>query len=142
MYLSACRISADVGAAVLANCRANAERHLLAQAGSGACEAKEALPEAAAAAAAAAPAAPLLVRRLDWLSPPDFLLLQSPGKNASSSRGQQALSQQPQDSYDWRPEDIVALQRLDYLLAADCFYDNVLTEACMRRYERWACGVR
>lgn len=99
----------------------------------------------------------MLVRQLNWLEPPDFLLgssgddgsmERSSGSGGSGQRSatqeQQAEQQQGEPSrgaFAWRPEDAAALQRLDYLLAADSVYDDVLTEAFMRRWAVAACAV-
>lgn len=92
-----------MGADVLASCRDNADAHLQQQ----------------------QPPCTLLVRQLDWLEPPDWLL--------PSCGGSTALQPAGDDQFGWRAADVAALRQLSLLLAADCFYDDVLTEACMRR---------
>ena len=76
----------------------------------------------------AAGAATVHVRRLDWLDPPDWLLPPA----APGAAAEPPQLQQQGGRFDWRPSDVAALQRCGLLLAADCIYDDVLTEGCMR----------
>lgn len=130
---------------MLANCQANAERHLQQ------CSLPRGSGGAAAGVAALAAQARVLVRQFNWLDPPDFLLDSGEWSSGSGGSGQpsatqeQQVEQQPGEPsrgpFAWRPEDAAALQRLDYLLAADSVYDDVLTEAFMRRWAVAACAV-
>ncbi|PRW58350.1 methyltransferase 22 isoform X2 [Chlorella sorokiniana] len=139
----------DTGAEVLANCQANADRHLQQHRQHKPPGRSNTADAVAAAAAASEQASPprVLVRQLDWLHPPDWLLEGSAalGRDSSSGSGssgggaQHSMQQELQrlgtagmDRFAWQPEDAAALQQLDYLLAADSVYDDVLTEAFMR----------
>lgn len=138
-------LRADTGSEVLANCQANAEQHMQRHRPAGGSAAAAATT--AAGSGQAGPAR-VLVRQLDWLDPPDWLLEQpeNAGRHSGSSEAngggahlptKQQERPQPDvagvDRFAWRPEDVAALQQLDYLLAADSVYDDVLTEAFMRR---------
>ncbi|KAL4859497.1 Methyltransferase-like protein 22 [Chlorella vulgaris] len=100
-------------------------------------------------------AATVHVRQLDWLDPPDWLI-QEPGDrcqvlNLEDSCGRAA---QPPASpggsgaswCNWTEADLAVLRRLDVLLAADCVYDDRLTDAFMQtavllmRYAQHASG--
>ena len=138
-------LRADTGSEVLANCQANVEQHMRPHKLAGG-SATAAAMHPAAGSGQAGPAR-VLVRQLDWLEPPAWLLERPEyaGRHSVSSDptggGAQPAKQQEQphqerpgvDCFAWRPEDVAALQQLDYLLAADSVYDDVLTEAFMRR---------
>lgn len=85
----------DVGGAVLTNCLANAN-----------CVRN-----------------PALVRRLDWLDPPDWLV---EGGGDAASPGSAS------DQFEWTPADREAAAHAHILLAGDVVYENTLTEAFMR----------
>lgn len=133
---------------MLANCQTNVEQHLQQHfkplGGS-------AVPASASRRRIDPPTVP--VRQLDWLEPPDWLLERPEPADKGSSRGSSGFDTQPpkqqgqpqqggpaEDRFAWRPEDVAALQQLDYLLAADSVYDDVLTEAFMRRWANGLCS--
>lgn len=83
--------------------------------------------------ASANAAASATVRELDWLNPPDWLLRGAAAGN---------LSAEPLP-FAWQPADLEQLRGLRCILAADCAYDNDLTEAMMRTAAallRWVAG--
>ena len=102
----------DVGADVLANCRNNVNRQQQQQQ-----QQQQAVH----------------VRQLDWLDPPDWLLPAGTSDTASAphSPGWER-SGASSSGFSWQPGDLAELQQLDVVLAADCIYDDVLTQAFMR----------
>jgi hypothetical protein len=65
----------------------------------------------------------LRVRRLDWLHPPDWL---------REGGGACAAEPGPASQFMWTPEDTAQLDDLAYVVAADCVYEDHLTDAMMR----------
>jgi hypothetical protein len=78
---------------------------------------------------AAAAAAAVHVRQLDWLDPPGWLFADEASGEGGSPGPAQPSAGGP---YGWRQADLAELAALDVLLAADCAYEDSLTEAWMR----------
>jgi predicted nicotinamide N-methyase len=108
-------LGAGTGLAALAAARAGA-RHVWATDVS-----KPVLELAAANAAAAGLAAAARVRRLDWAAPPAWLA--AGGKPSGEPSG---------DEFGWTAADLRELSTCALVVAADCIYDDCLTEAFMR----------
>ena len=82
-------------------------------------------------ASANAAAASAATRELDWLRPPGWLLRGAGGSNVAADPS----------PFGWQPADLGQLRGLRCILAADCVYDNDLTEGMMRTAAallRWA----
>lgn len=77
---------------------------------------------------AAAAVAAVHVRQLDWLDPPDWLFTDG----ASEAGGSPGPEVSASGAYSWQQADLAELAALDVLLAADCAYEDSLTEAWMR----------